>query len=140
MKNIYNLISFSQSHVDAWEKYYDTNESVRHMTEQEREEFNKTFNRYELNTAMNAGRAYRGSFLDLDNLIKKIESQNDLFDICEGYYDYLLIEKHMEGVIDGVCWAEDDSEIWYKADYSDENFRYVKTEKPRGFTGTVSFT
>jgi len=110
------------------------------MTEQEREEFNKTFNRLELNTAMNAGRAYRGSFLDLDALIKIIESEDNPFGICEGYYDYLLIEKHTEGVIDGLCWNEDDSEIWYKADYSDEKFRYVRTEKPRCFTGTVSFT
>jgi hypothetical protein len=110
------------------------------MTEQEREEFNKTFNRFELNAAMNAGRAYRGTFLDLDALIEIIESQNDPYGICEGYYNYLLIEKHMEGVIDGLYWADAGSEIWYKADYSDEKFRYVETEKPRGFTGTVSFT
>jgi hypothetical protein len=140
MKNIYNLISFSQAHVDAWEKYHDTDESVRHMTDQEREEFNKTFDRHSLRTSMSIGKAYRGSFLDRDALIKIIESQDDVYGICEGYYDYLLIEKHNEGIIDGLCCHEDDSEIWYKADYSDEKFRYVRTEKPRGFTGTVFFT
>lgn len=137
---IYNLIAFPEEYVNAWERYFDLNESVKNMSDSEREEFNKKFDPHKYHTSMTLGKAYRGSFLDLDALIKIIESQDDPHGICEGYYNYLLIEKHTEGVVDGLAWGEPDSEIWYKAEYTDGKFRYVRIEKPRGFTGTVSFT
>lgn len=142
-KYIYNLIAFSDSHIKAWEtrreKEKEYTNLVNGMTYDERMEFGKRW--WKKNkpdpTDTYFGKAYRGSFSDLDQLIKIIEDQNDCYGICECYYTYLLIEKHHLNCIDSVCWGDDGDEIWYKMD---ENYQYKRIPKPDCFKQIVSFT
>jgi len=136
---VYNLIAFSQGHIDNWNKHRERNdktwEILKDMSREERFAWTKNNPREEID--LSTGKAYRGSFTDLNKLIEIVESQDDPYGICECYYTYLLIEKHHLNCIDGVCWGEDDGEIWYKID---ENYQYKKINKPDCFRQTCSFT
>jgi hypothetical protein len=136
---IYNLIAFSQEHIDNWNKYRErddkTWEILKDMSREERFAWTKNNPREKID--LSTGKAYRGSFTDLGKLIEIVESQDDPYGICECYYTYLLIEKHHLNCIDGVCWGEDDGEIWYNMD---ENYQYKKIDKPDCFRQTVGHT
>jgi hypothetical protein len=140
---VYNLIGMSQSHIEAWdrrrlkENAYD--KATVGMNREERKVFSSGWrekNPSSFDPETSLGKAYRGSFLDLDSLIKIIESQDDSYGICECYYTYLLIEKVEVNCIDPTCW-DDDAEIWYKMD---EKYQYKRIEKPDCFKQTCNFT
>ena len=140
---VYNLIAMSQSHIDAWyrirvkEVAYD--EATVGMNREERRAFSNEWrvkNPPSFDPETSLGKAYRGSFLDLDALIKMIESQDDCYGICECYYTYLLIEKVEVDCIDPTCW-DDDAEIWYKMN---EEYQYKRIDKPDCFKQTCNFT
>lgn len=141
---VYNLVSMSDTYVKAWErrrvKEREYSDAVKGMTKEERKEFNKTWReniKGSLDPDLSLGKAYRGSFTDLDLLIKIIEDQDDPYGICECYYTYLLIEKHNLNCIDGLHWGEKDTEIWYKMN---DDCRYVRIDKPECFKKTVGFS
>jgi hypothetical protein len=144
-KYIYNLIAMSDNHIKAWEsrrlKEEEYSNSVKGMSKEDKKVFNREWreNNKGFDPELSLGKAYRGTFTDLDLLIKIIEDQNDPYGICECYYTYLLIEKHDINCIDGLCWATDseDAEIWYKMNDED---RYVQIDKPKCFQGTCNFT
>jgi hypothetical protein len=133
----------SQSHIDAWDRYSEKEEEYRKATENmsrdERRIFHKKWKEkssHIYDPQMGLGKSYRGSFLDLESLVKIIESQDSCYGICECYYTYILIERIELGQIDPVCWG-DDGEIWYKMDDHD---RYQRINKPNCFEKTCNFT
>ena len=142
MQYIYNLIAFSEKYIDAQEEYSRLDTILSKMSRQEGrqyyEEHKDVFERLFKETTI--GKAYRGSFTDLDMLVKIIESQDDPYGLCEGYYNYLLIERYEANMIDGCCFCEEGCEIWYRTEYDSENFKYVRIEKPEGMKRLVNFT
>ena len=136
----YNLISFSKPYIDAYEALRAMEKHHSKLNVEEREVFWEKVKeeRMELRNATSIGKAYRGSFLDLDLLINVIESQNDPYGICEGYYDYLCIEKQKVDCIDSYSSVED--EIWYCSNFDAQNFKYSRIEKPVGMVGFIGFT
>lgn len=139
----YNLIAMSQSYIDTWERYSEKDEeyskATENMSRDERQTFHKEWKKKNppvYDHLSYTGKAYRGSFLDLESLIKIIESQDSCYGICECYYTYLLIERIELNHIDSVCWS-DEGEIWYKMD---ENDRYQKIDRPACFIKTCNFT
>ena len=142
MQYIYNLIAFSEKYINAQEEYSKLDTILSKMSRQEcrqyYEEQKDVFDKLFKETSI--GKAYRGSFTDLDMLVKIIESQNDPYGLCEGYYNYLLIERYEANMIDGCCFGEGGCEIWYRTEYDSENFKYVRIEKPEGMKRLVNFT
>ena len=142
----YNLIGMSQRHIDAWDEVQAYENAfdegiVGIMGKDERKEFINKWKEENPSRPFNPdtllGKSYRGSFLDLDDLIKIIEAQDDCYGICECYYTYLLIEKRQFGVIDDITCFDKDGETWYKMD---ENYQYKRIDKPDCFKGTCNFT
>jgi hypothetical protein len=147
-QNIYALISFSQSHIDGWEKMRkdeaDYMKLVEGMSRQERKEFHTKWrkeNPHVPETRINLGKAYRGCFLDRDELIALIEQEDSPYGLCECYYEYLLIEKRTIGEIDDVCWGDqEDAETWFKLENNDNgSIKYVRIDKPECFKQTCNF-
>ena len=144
-KYIYNLISFSQSHIDAWDKVKAHEDSfdkaIKGMDRDDRRVFIKKWKEENLTRSFDPdtllGKSYRGSFLDLDALIKIIEAQDDPYGICECYYTYLMIERRRVDCIDDITCFDKEGEIWYKMNEDD---RYVRIEKPDCFRQTCNFT
>lgn len=143
---VYNLVSISDTYVKAWEKRRvkeeEYSEAVKGLSDEERKKFCKAWrekNKPFLDPDTYIGTAYRGSFTDLDALIKIIEDQNDPYGICECYYTYLVIEKHHLNCIDSLHWGDsaEDAEIWYKMN---DDCKYVRIDKPECFKQTVGFT
>lgn len=132
---IYNLVAMSDSYIQAWTRYRDIQDAYDKMTPKEREEFTKTYVPAK-DPEMDLGKAYRGSFLNLDKLIEIIEAEDDSYGICECYYTYLVIERVHADCIDSVDWDWVE-EIWYK---QNEDYRYVRIEKPECFKQTCNFT
>jgi hypothetical protein len=143
-QNIYALISFSQSHIDGWEalrqREADFMKLVEGMNSEERREFHTKWreeNPHVPETRINYGRAYRGCFLNLQELLDIIDKQDDPYGLCECYYEYLLIEKRTIGEIDDTCW---DGEIWFKLENNEDgSIKYVRIDKPECFKQTCNF-
>jgi hypothetical protein len=140
---IYNLISMSENHIKAWEKNRlreeEYSNAVRGMSKEEQEIFNKEWKEknkpfFDPDTCL--GKAYRGTFNDLNALIEIIEAEDSPYGICECYYTYLLIERREVNCIDSTCWGEG-GEIWFKMN---DECRYVRIDKPKCFERTCNFT
>lgn len=131
---IYNLIAMSDAYIEAWTRFRDKESEYEKMTPEERKEHRKNYVHVP-DPEMSLGKAYRGSFLDLEKLIGIIESQDDPYGICECYYTYLLIERIHPDCIDSIDW--ENGEVWYKMD---ENYQYKRIEKPDCFRQTCNFT
>lgn len=129
---IWHLVAFSESFIKAYEvfrKCQDNNDRKA------LEEFKKT-NDY--NYYLMGGRL-RGTFSSKEKLVEVIESENDPWGICEGWYTYLLVEKHYMNLIDS-CSFQEDGETWYKFTKIDEdNWKYLQIEKPEYLKGIVAF-
>jgi plasmid replication initiation protein len=73
-------------------------------------------------------------YRDLDK-IEKILNDN-LGDINEdGYYNFAVVEKTLEGLYNFN--GDKDAELWYKWDKEKEN--YQRCNKPRCFDSTIGF-
>jgi len=89
------------------------------------------------------GGAYRGSYTDKQALIDRIKRSTDVYDICEGWYDYLLIETYhtncIDGqVLDGPSFTE--SEMWFKfVKLDDDSYEYQQIPRPECLTGVCNF-
>ena len=111
-KYIYHLVAFPEEYIDAWEAY---NKGIDNFRE-------SPHYHHWLRSGVN-----RGSFLDLKKLTDIIEAKYDIYGICEGYYMYLLIERHYVDCIDGHDFGvpdkdgQFDAEIWYKYTKIDDN-------------------
>jgi hypothetical protein len=133
MKEIHHLIAFPETWIKSWEVYREC-EKNRDSVAKDKWREDK-----ELYHAWQSGGKYRGSFLDKDELIGTVKKSNDPYGICEGYYEYLLIETHYLDCIDGLKWGEDYSnEVWFKYDMSDYGYKII--ERPECLMGTVGFT
>lgn len=141
---VYNLISFSQSHIDAWTEVRRKNDeysaAIKGMSKKEREEYRLANPYKKSDVDLGLGKAYRGSWLDKDALLEVIKNYGS--SICECYYEYLLIEKKQVGCLDDVCWDDDMGETWFKLNYDDaeNSYDYQVIEKPDCFKQTCNFT
>ena len=144
---IYNLIAFSLEYIHAWEKRRELDEQYRKMSEEERYVYRNAKSPYH-DINLTYGKAYRGSWLDRGKLLDYIKEHPASFH--EFYYDYLLIESHIIGELDGCVWGDDAGEIWMRSIYNKtddgsisgyyDSIEYEVIDKPKCFEQTVSFT
>ena len=134
--DIHHLIAFPEAFIKSWEVYKECDKNRDHIARDKWREDKELF------SAWQRGGVYRGSFLDKDRLIEIVKQSSDPYGICEGYYEYLLIETHNLDCIDGLKWGEENygHEIWFKYDMSDDDFGYKIIERPECLMGTVGFT
>jgi len=129
---LYHLISFSQEHMEGWEaldkREKDYVEAVDGMTKEERNAYRKTLPPHVPEQRINLGKAYRGTWTDLDELLKIIDNSTDPYGICECYYEYLLIETSETNQVDP--WV--DEEMWFKSEHNSEDgtIKWNKIPKP----------
>ncbi len=74
-----------------------------------------------------------------EEYIKGFTQEQDMYSFHEGWYDYIVIEKHTLGVIDDITHLEDDdkAELWMK--WNNEKSAYDIVEKPNVLMGTIRF-
>jgi len=134
MKYIHHLVAFPEAWIKSWEAYRQCDNN------RDTDARNKWREDKELYHAWQSGGTYRGSFLDKDELIKIVQNSSDPYGICEGYYEYLLIETHYLDCIDGLVWGSDyDNEIWFKYNNSEDDRGYKVIKRPECLNGTVGF-
>ncbi len=89
------------------------------------------------------GGTYRGSYLNKQDLIDRIKRATDVYDISEGYYEYLLIESYYLNCIDGSLFDAPsfrESEMWFKfIKIDDENYEYQQIPRPECLVGVCNF-
>jgi hypothetical protein len=135
MKEIHHLIAFPEAWIKSYEVYRQC-EKDRDTVARDKWREDK-----ELYRAWQQGGRHRGSFLDKDKLIEIVKKSSDPYGICEGYYEYLLIETHYLDCIDGCKWdSAYDHEMWFKYTKIDEdNWEYQQIDRPECLMGTVNF-
>ena len=111
-------------------------------------EARKAFRDTEEGFYQSMGGHYRGSYLDKNKLIERVKSSTDVYDINEGWYDYLLIETYHLDCIDG-CLEDavpfSESEMWFhfvKISENEDgtgNYEYQEIPKPECLTGLCNF-
>lgn len=121
--------------MEACEMYWKYNK------DKDGELYEKFKNDKEINHAWTMGGRHRGSFTDRQQLLDIINRQNDPYGICEGYYEYLLIETHYINSIDGCMFEPDHKhETWFKfKDLGEGAYKYEQIERPECLTGTINF-
>ena len=133
---IYHLKSFSQEWMDAWIAYRKYNDEL------DREGY-QTFKANEaMYNAWVGNGVFRGSFLDKEEAIRFIKNHGDPWgSICEGYYEYLLLETHVLGCIDSCLFNVDYAhETWFHHKcISEGEWEYVEIERPECLLGTIGF-
>jgi hypothetical protein len=139
--HIYHLIAFPTIYIQG-------RETLRKIEDDRDREARKAFASTEEGFYQSIGGTYRGSYLDKNRLIERVKSATDVYDICEGWYDYLLIETYFLNCIDGcLCDAPpfEESEMWFKFVKLSENedgsgnYEYQHIPKPECLTGTCNF-
>ena len=88
---------------------------------------------------MLVGGRLRGTFSDKEKLLERIALENNPWGMCEGFYTYLVIEKHHLDWVDGCCF-DDDTETWFKfEEICEDEWGYREIEKPEWLKRTVGF-
>ena len=135
-QQIHHLIAFPTEYIELTEK---RNEFEKNK---DREGWKQFYNSNEYHKLLLGGK-YRGSYLDKQKLIDRIKASTDVYDICEGWYDYLLIESYYADCVDGMMLDLPDfqeSEMWFKFVKLGENqYEYQQIERPECFKGTCCF-
>lgn len=132
---IHHLIAFPAKFMEACKKRKEIEES---------KDLNamKAFREdSELYHAWMMGGRNRGSFTDKNILLDIIKNQNDPYGICEGYYEYLLVETHYLNSIDGHLFEPNyTNEIWFQFVRIDEDtWNYQEIARPEFLMGTCNF-
>ena len=146
---VYNLIAFCPQHIAAWSKVRQRELVSTNLSPLEREMYREFIKSQPKDPYLNIGKSYRGSWLNKDELLEII--QRCAVSIHEYFYDYLLIETHIVGMLDACCFGGDEEgEIWMKITYDkyavddDDSYyttgRYEGVDKPECFVQTCSFT
>lgn len=132
---IHHLVAFPDNWMKAEEKQFEYTQKGDLTL---REEFR---NDKDLFHDWLSGGRHRGSFTDKDQLIKIIKDSRDPYGICEGYYEYLLIETHTLNCIDSCLFSPDSTnEMWFHYVKLDEdNWEYQEIPRPECLTGTCNF-
>ena len=141
---IYNLITFSQDHMEAEnDKYIKAHaewEIIKLLSKEDQNSWRiSNAATYISNSNLLYGKAYRGSWLDLDDLLLLISERPSY--ICEDYYEWLCIERHRIGELDAYESINDTHpELWFKLSSFQGDMKYMSAEKPYCFNKTISFT
>jgi hypothetical protein len=125
---LYNLISMSQEHVDAWVRSYEENRLYTLMSEPEREVAKKNRKDRGYDPFLDCGRSFRGTFLTKEAAFEVAEQWAE--GLHEGYYNHLLIESCNANEVD----CSDREEYWFKL--NDDWNEYSPIERPECFIGT----
>ncbi len=133
---IHHLIAFPADYFTARE---ESNAIEKRRDREAMKEFRKT----PLYLQSLIGGAYRGSYLNKQDLIDRIKRSTDVYDICEGYYEYLLIETYYLNCVDGQVLDGppfEESEMWFKFTQIDEDrYEYQQIPRPECLTGVCNF-
>jgi hypothetical protein len=138
-QKIFHVISFTQEYIEAWTQRMEEDNILSKMTRPELIEYRKK-NPFVPDFKWYIGKAYRGCWLDKDEIIQLIKDNSGNF--SEYYYKYLLIETRIIGELDDWHGSGDDCESWFELNYIPENDSYVyeSIKKPECFIVTTSFT
>lgn len=133
---IHHLIAFPTVYFEATKKVREIQDSG---DKKAWKEFKKSKLWYDY---LNHG-VYRGSWLDKDALITRIKESTDVYDINEGWYDYLLIETHSLNCIDGRRFdppSFTESEMWFKfVKLGEDDYEYQQIPRPACLAGVCNF-
>jgi hypothetical protein len=136
MIKIHHLIAFPTEYIELTQKIKDIEAS------KDRDAWKEFINSMEYHRLLMGGK-YRGSYTDKQKLIDRIKASTDVYDICEGWYDYLLIESYHTDCIDGMLFDAPEfteSEMWFKfVKINDDQYEYQQIERPECFLGTCCF-
>jgi hypothetical protein len=135
---VYNLVSFSRAYIDIWSSRAERDKILTTLTREERAILRKS---YKPDSNLGIGKAYRGTFATKEEILKLIEEFPS--SLCEGYYEFLLIERQTLGELDGFA-GRTDGETWFElnsfkdgVEWADCN--YVVIPKPNCFSHTSAF-
>jgi len=128
---LYNLISMSQDHIDAWTRSCEENRLYMLMSEPEREVAKKNRKDRGYDPYLNIGKCFRGTFLNKEDALKAVEEWAGSMHEC--FYTHALIESCQANVLDD--W--DREEYWFKLD--DEWEKYQPIDKPECFAQIFGF-
>jgi hypothetical protein len=133
-KQIWHLVAFPQGFMDGSKFLYDA-EVNKDRTQFEMFRKSQGFNEYLI------GGRLRGTFDDKEALLKIIEAQDSPWGLCEGFYTYLVVEKHVLNCIDGCDFGDfENGEVWFKFEkIGEEDYKYVQIEKPYYLERIVGF-
>ena len=140
-KLIYHLIAFPTIYMEGRKR-------LREIEDARDVEARKAFRDSKEGFYQTIGGHYRGSYLDKQELIKRIEESTDVYDLNEGWYDYLLIETHYLNTIDGCHFDAPlftESEMWFKFNTVDidgagnASYQYEHIPRPECLTGVCGF-
>lgn len=133
---VHHLISFPA-------EYFEAHKTSKTIDKSRNIEAWRIFKNSPLYRRSLIGGSYRGSYLDKQLLIDRIKKANDVYDICEGYYEYLLIESYYLNCIDGAVFDAPsfrESEMWFKFNKIDEDrYEYQQIPRPECLTGVCNF-
>ena len=120
--HIYNLVAFSSENIDVQTEQYKKGqiewERIKDMTKDERESYRLAKPLYIPDIRLFIGKAYRGSWTYIEDLINLIEKSPSY--ICEAYYDFLCIECHRIGELDACSTVDKTNhELWFKLEVPD---------------------
>lgn len=135
-EQIHHLVAFPAEFFEVEEKRKDIQDR------NDLKEWEEFYASPEYHKILMGGR-YRGSFTDKQKLIDVIKAATDPYAICEGYYEYLLIESYYLNCIDGYVFDPPDhkeSEMWFKfVEIGENQYEYQQIERPKVLQGTVGF-
>lgn len=133
---IHHLVAFPSEYIELTEKRNEIEKS------KDRKAWKEFLNSQEYHRLLMGGK-YRGTYLDKQKLIDRIKASTDVYDICEGWYDYLLIETYHVDCIDGMLFDAPDfneSEMWFKfVKIGEDQYEYQQIERPECLKGTCGF-
>jgi hypothetical protein len=133
---IHHLIAFSEGYMEAQKTMGDINVK---KDKKAWAKFKKSSEYFE----NLLGGKYRGSYLDKQELIDRIKKSTDVYDLCEGYYMYLLIETHQLNAIDACNFDPPtfiDTEMWFQfIKLGEDNYEYQQIPRPECLAGVCNF-
>jgi hypothetical protein len=136
MSKIHHLIAFPTEYIELTQKIKDIEESM------DRDAWKEFMGSKDHHKLLMGGK-YRGSYTDKQKLIDRIKASTDVYDICEGWYNYLLIETYHADCIDGMIFdapSFSESEMWFKfVKIGEDQYEYQQIERPECFQGTCNF-
>lgn len=133
---IHHLIAFP-------EEYFEAREASSVIEKSRDIEAWGDFKKSDLYHSSLIGGAYRGSYLDKQALIDRVKGSTNVYDICEGYYEYLLIESYHLDCVDGQVLDGhpfEESEMWFKfIKIGEDNYEYQQIPRPECLKGVCNF-
>lgn len=136
MDYIHHLLGFSAGYILA-------NEKAKEIKDKRDKEDWKEFRESELWNSYTEHAVYMGTYTDKQKLIDRVLSSKNMWDIHEGWYDYLLIESYEANHLEGAIFDAPDfneSEMWFKfVKLGEDQYEYQQIPRPECLKGVCNF-